>query len=408
MLYAVVVEVSIMKPEQIEQCAQQLVEFHRRFAPLFYEKRQAHWAYKWLYGLLLEGVRKNAATVARAVPGGDVQSMQQFISDSPWDHRSVIGELQALVAQRLGHPEAVLVCDETGFPKKGDKSVGVARQYSGTLGKVDNCQMGVKLAYISKRGRTLVDEDLYLPKEWIEDNERRTEAQIPAQVRFRTKPQIALEMIREAARGPLPFRWIACDDLYGHSGAFRDGLEELGLLYVADVPSNTKVWSQMPRLRGPGAGGAGRPRTKRSLHPDAPAPTKVRELADKCEDWATIEVRAGAKKPIRSAWVALRVYPWRDGLPGTQCWLVIEKTPEDEFKYYLSNAPGDTPLGKMAQVAKMEWFVEQCFRDAKQHVGLSDFEVRKWRGWHHHMVMCMLAQAFLATLCSEWKKGAFL
>ena len=142
-----------MKPEQVEQCAEQLMQFHSRFASLLYEKRQAHWAHKWLHGLLLEGVRKNAAGVARAVPGGNVQSMQQFMSDSPWEPRRVVRELQAVIAEELGDPQAVLVCDETGFPKKGDKSVGVARQYSGTLGKVDNCQVGVFCAYVGKKGQ---------------------------------------------------------------------------------------------------------------------------------------------------------------------------------------------------------------------------------------------------------------
>ena len=135
-----------MKPEQIKQCTRQLVEFHGRFAPLFYEKRQAHWAYKWLHGLLLDGVRKNAAKLARVVPGGNVQSMQQFVTDSPWDHRLLVRELQALVAENLADTEAVLVVDDTGFAKKGDKSVGVKRQYSGTLGKIDNCQIGVFVA----------------------------------------------------------------------------------------------------------------------------------------------------------------------------------------------------------------------------------------------------------------------
>lgn len=395
-----------MKPEQVEQCAEQLVEFHRRFVPFFYEKRQARWARKWLHGLLLEGVRKNAAEVARAVPGGNVQSMQQFMSDSPWDPRPVVGELQAVVAEKLGDPEAVLVCDETGFPKKGQKSVGVARQYSGTLGKVDNCQVGVFLAYVSSKGRSLVDEQLYLPKEWARNRGRRKEAGVPREVKFRTKPQIALQMIREAAEGPLPFRWVACDDLYGQNGDFRDGLDALGLLYVVEVPSKTKVWTEMPPLREAGPSGRGRPRTKRSLSPQAPHPRKVGDLAKRPQSWTALKVRDGAKKPIRSHWALLRVYPWREGLPGQQRWLLIERRQEGHDKYYLSNAPAGTPIRKLAEVAKSEWFVEPCFRDAKQQVGLSDFELRKWRGWHHHMVMCMLAQAFLATLCSEWKKGA--
>jgi len=394
-----------MKPEQVEQCAEQLMQFHSRFASLLYEKRQAHWAHKWLHGLLLEGVRKNAAGVARAVPGGNVQSMQQFMSDSPWEPRPVVRELQAVIAEELGDPQAVLVCDETGFPKKGDKSVGVARQYSGTLGKVDNCQVGVFCAYVGKKGSSLVDGELYLPKQWAKDRKRRKEAGVPRHVKFRTKPQIALEMIGKAANGPLPFQWVACDDLYGQNGEFRDGLEQLALKYVCEIPSKTKVWTHMPTVREPGPSGRGRPRIKRSLAPDAPRPKEVSRLAKQRESWTTVQVRDGAKKPVRSDWAALRVHPWREGLPGKQSWLLMEKTREGEHKYYLSNAPEDTPIRQLAHVAKKEWFVEMCFRDAKQEVGLADFELRKWPGWHHHMVMCMLAQAFLAILRRRWKKG---
>ena len=396
-----------MKPEQIKQCTRQLVEFHGRFAPLFYEKRQAHWAYKWLHGLLLDGVRKNAAKLARVVPGGNVQSMQQFMSDSPWDHRAVIKELQAVAAENLADPQAVLVCDETGFAKKGEKSVGVARQYSGTLGKVDNCQVGVQLAYISSKGRTLVDEDVYLPKQWARDKKRRKEAGVPKWVKFRTKPQIALDLIRDAAEGPLPFRWVSCDDIYGANGEFRDGLQELGLLYVCEVPCSTKLWTQRPPVREPGPGLHGRPRTKRTLGPDAPRAVEARKLAKRIENWRWITTREGAKKPIRSAWSAMRVWPWRDGLPGRESWLLIERTNEGEHKYYLCNASAETALEQLAEVAKKEWFVEQCFRDAKQEVGLDEFEVRKWRGWHHHMVMCMLAYLFLTLLRIRWKKRAF-
>ena len=394
-----------MKPEQVRRYADQLVEFHKRFAPLFYEKRQAHWAGKCLHGLLLDGVRKNAAGLARAVPGGNVQSMQQFLSDSPWDPAPVVAELQTLVAEKLGEPDAVIVCDDTGFPKKGDKSVGVARHYSGTLGKVDNCQVGVFLAYVSGKGRSLVDEQLFVPQAWARSKKRRKEAQVPKEVAFRTKPQIALQMIERAHRGALPFRWVCCDDMYGNSGPFRDGLDALGLFYVAEVPSRTTAWIEKPPVREAGQGPLGRPRTKKSVEPGAPRAHALPALAGQQQHWTTIEVRPGTKKPVRSKWAALRVYARRDGVPGREEWLLMERLGGQEHRYYLSNAPLATPVGTLAQVAKKEWFVEPCFRDAKQHVGLGDFEVRKWPAWHHHMVMCMLAQAFLATLRRGSKKG---
>lgn len=395
-----------MKPEQIQQCAEQLVQFHKRFAPLFYEKRQAHWCYKWLHGLLLDGVRKNAAKLARGIPGGEVQSMQQFITDSPWDHRRAIKELQALVAENLPDAQAVLVVDDTGFAKKGDSTVGVKRQYSGTLGKVDNCQIGVFLAYISAKGNCLVDEELYVPEEWARHSKRRKQAGVPREVEFKTKPELGLQMIKELLKGPLEASWVACDDDYGQNGPFRDAVAELGLLFLCEVPSSTKVWSELPGLLEPGPSGRGRPRTKVRLAPSAAPPTEVRKLASRVHKWQYLTVRRGTKKPIRSGWAALRVYPWRDGLPGSERWLLIERTGEGTHKYFLSNAPADTPLKMLAQVAKQQWFVEQCFRDAKQQVGLGDFEVRKWSGWHHHMTMCMLAYLFLRLVQIKWKKGA--
>jgi SRSO17 transposase len=245
-----------------------------------------------------------------------------------------------------------------------------------------------------------------LPEEWISDEARREEAEIPEDVGFRTKPEIALERIRCAAQGPLPFGWVSGDERYGQPGYFRDGLDDLDLQFVLEVPCTTKVWTEMPPLLGPEDWqGDGRPPTGWRLSPDAPSPRRAEELIDEATDWRKITVRQGTKKPIRSAWAAFRVYPWRDGLPGDERWLLIEHEGGDQYKYYLSNAGPDTALERMAQVAKQEWFVEQCFREAKDEIGLDEFEVRKWRGWHHHMTMCMLAHSFVAILRHRWKKG---
>lgn len=393
-----------MKEEKIAQCADRLMEFHSQFEPVFYDRRQANVSQKMLHGLLLDGVDANAAETARAVPNASPRAFQHFVGISSWDHRPVIFQLQTTVADEIGEPDGIFVVDDSGVAKKGNKSAGVARQYSGTLGKVDNCQIGVYGAYVSSRGRCLVEEDLYLPEQWCEDHQRRQEAEIPEEVSFRTKPQIALQQVRRAHEGPLPFRWVTCDDLYGQNGGFRDGVDDLGLKYVAEIPCSTKVWTEKPPLKGPGPSGGGRPREKWSLREDAPSPVRVDRLADEATDWKVVHTRRGTKKPIQSEWVALRVYPWRDGLPGTQKWLLLERCSDGQHKYYLSNAGPETKLQKMAQVASAEWFVEQCFRDAKTEIGLDEFEVRKWQGWHHHMTMCMLAQAFLVLLQKNWKK----
>lgn len=393
-----------MKPRQIEQCARQLEAFHERLAPLFPDKRQRPWYRRWIHGLVLDGVRKNAAELARAVPGGEVQAMQQFLTDSTWPWEPVIGELQAIAQETLGEPEGILVCDDTGFPKKGTESVGVARMYSGTLGKVDNCQIGVFAAYVSRKGRSVVDARIYLPQQWARDRARRKKVGVPQGVRFHTKPELAVEMIERAAAGPLSLRWVACDDGYGRDSGFRNSVADLGLLFVCEVPSDQLVWTELPTLPETSAPQMGRPRTRAHMTPGAPNSRKVRDLVDEIDGWQRIEVREGTKKPIAADWAALRVWPSVKRAPGQERWLLVERS-DAGLKYYLSNASVQTLLETMVRVAKQEWFVEPCFRDLKQEVGLSDYEARKWSSWHHHVTLCLVAGLFLTMIRTKWEKG---
>jgi SRSO17 transposase len=363
---------------------------------LFPDKRQAPWGAKWVEGLLLEGVGKTAAELARAVPDGDVQAMQQFVTDSPWPDQPIIAELHSVVQEHYGEADGILVTDDTGFPKKGNMSVGVARQYTGTVGKVENCQIGVFLAYVTGQCRVLIDRRLYLPASWVSDKARREKAGVPKQVKLRTKPQLALEMIQQALQGGLSARWVTCDDAYGRDCAYRDGIEALGLQYVCEVPCNTTVHLEAPTAHSEGRRSASKPRTTSSKA------KQVQNLEDQVKQWRYIEVREGTKKPIASHWAALRVRPHRRKTPGPICpipvepvHLLIERRDDGKHKYYLSNAPEDTPLQTMVRVAKEEWFVEPCFRDVKQEVGLDKYELRKWRGWHHFMTLCLLAYLFL-------------
>ena len=393
-----------MTPRQIEKCAQQLEAFHERLTPLFADKRQRPWYRRWIHGLMLDGVRKNAAELARVVPGGEVQAMQQFLTDSTWPWEPVIGELQAMAQETLGEPDGVLVCDDTGFAKKGTESVGVARMYSGTVGKVDNCQIGVFAAYVSSKGRSVVDARLYLPQQWARDRARRHKAGVPKGVRFRTKAQLAVEMIQQAAAGPLSIRWVTCDDAYGRDGGFRESVADLGLLFVCEVPSDQRVWTELPTLPGRSQGQMGHPRTRAHMAPGAPRPRKVRDLVEEIDSWQHIQVRQGAKAPIAAHWAALRVWPSANRAPGNESWLVMERSNAGR-KYYLSNAPAQTPVKTMARVAKQEWFVEACLRDLKQEVGLAHYEARKWSSWHHHVTLCLLAGLFLTMIRTKWKKG---
>jgi SRSO17 transposase len=222
-------------------------------------------------------------------------------------------------------------------------------------------------------------------------------------VRFKTKPELGLQMIEQAVAGPLTIRWATCDDGYGRDGGFRRGLADLGLSYVCEVPSDQRVWTELPELPQRAPGQLGRPRTRAHAAPGAPRSRKVRELACQCDRWQHIQVRRGTKKPIASDWVALRVWPSQQRQPGPQAWLLIERS-EADTKYYLSNAPADTGLQTMVSVAKQEWFVEPCFRDLKQEAGLGDCEARKWSSWHHHVVLCMLAGLFLTMMQTKWSK----
>ena len=340
------------------------------------------------------------------MPGADVQAMQQFLTDSTWQCEPVMRELQAIAQETLGCSEGILVPDDTGFAKKGTESVGVARQYCGTLGKVENCQVGVFIAYVSDKGRALVDGRLYLPKEWRRDPARRRKAGVPKSVRLKTKAELALEMIERAVGGPLSVRWVACDDGYGRDGSFRQRLDALGLLFVCEVPSDQRVWTKLPVLPATERGRMGRPRSRAYVLPGAPKSQRVRDLAPTLTGWQRIQVRRGTKKPIASDWVALRLWPSMKRQPGPKQWLLVERSDAGQ-KYFLSNAPAQTALETMTEVAKQEWFVEPCFRDAKQEAGLGDYEARKWRAWHHHVVLCMLAAMFLTTMRAKCTKRGF-
>jgi SRSO17 transposase len=211
-------------------------------------------------------------------------------------------------------------------------------------------------------------------------------------------------MIKAAVGGPVNARWVTCDDNYGRSEDFRDEMAALGLLYVCEVPCLTKVWTSRPALA---AQQDGEQTKAMKLAPGTPRPLRVSKVAQQQSTWRSLTVRTGTKKPIRSDWAALRVYPRSKRGCAAEGWLLIERLQDGTHKYYLSNAPAQTPLRELAYVAKQEWFVEQCFRDTKQHVGLGDYEVRKWRAWYHHMTMCLLAYLFLKLLHIKWKKKAF-
>jgi SRSO17 transposase len=391
-----------MTPKDLQKLLPRFDEFIDRFGPLFGEESRPARAKAYLRGLLLDSDdNKNAEVVALKAYGGDptqVRMTQFFISQSPWVDGPLRTELVDWVNEEWGSEDGVLIIDESGFPKCGTKSVGVARQYCGATGKIDNCQMGVYLAYAGSRGHTLLDERLYLTEEWAADRERREAAGVPDEVVFRTKPELALELIEGPGR-QVRHGWVTFDEGYGKDPAFLAGLEEAEERYIGEVPKSTRGWLQRPIVEEAGVSRTGRPRHKPRVRRDQPAPQTVEAIAAALPPaaWKRLPYREGTKGVQHADFARVRFFPERDDLPGPELWLMIEHlcNQKAEIKYYLSNAEVTCPLQKMARAGHTRWPVEDCFLQGKQELGLDAYEVRGWRGWHHHMTLVMLAMWFL-------------
>jgi SRSO17 transposase len=391
-----------MTPDDLQQALPLFDDFVRRFAPHVGADARADRAHAYLRGLLLDNDdNKTAEAIALKVYGdpSQVRMTQVFLSSSPWPDAPVRSELGDWVAAALGDDEGVLIFDEGSFPKCGTKSVGVARQYCGASGKIDNCQVAVYVAYAGRGGHALLDTRLYLPEEWTSDPPRCRAAGVPEDVAFRTKPQLAFELLRHW-RQRLPHRWVTFDEVYGRDPDFVSGLEELGERYIGEVPKDTRVWLVRPQVQEPGPSrGRGAPRTRPRVAPGEPAPQTVAQVAAAlpAAAWQRLAFRDGTKGTQYAEFARLRVVVERDQLPGPELWLVSERgsMQQAELKYYLSNADRKCSLREQAAAAHTRWPVEDCFLRGKQEVGLGDYEVQGWRGWHHHQTLAFLALWFL-------------
>ena len=394
-----------MDPAVFADARWRLADFHRRFAPLFGRPEARRRGEQYLRGLVVQQTdRRNAENLAEAIPGATPRALQRFLTEAPWEAEAVVAALQAYAAERLTAPDAVFVLDETGFPKQGSKSVGVARQYCGALGKIANCQVGVFVAYTSPLGTALVDHRLYLPEQWTGDPARRAAAGVPAAVGFQTKAELGLAMLRQArARGHLPGRWVTADEAYGQVPSFRDALDAEGWRYVLEVPLPTPVFAETATAALPAWTGRGRPPSKARLADDAHPAQPIAALMAAEAGWRALTVAEGAQGPRIYHYAAHRVRESRGRLPGRACWLVLRRNPDGtEPKAYLSNAPHDTPLLQLATVGAQRWAIETAFQQAKGEAGLDEYEVRGWVGWHHHITLVLLATAFLLTIQQEW------
>jgi len=399
-----------MTVEELEEWAEDLEAFQARFAPLFARAEPRKQAAKYLRGLLGSVERKNNWQLAEAMGDSRPDKMQRLLYSAEWDAAAARDELQRFVIEVFGDEDGMGVVDETGFLKKGTKSVGVKRQYSGTAGKVENCQIGTVLVYVSPRGFTFLDCRLYLPAEWCTDTQRRMEAKVPEGVEFRTKPQQAAEMLKHAWQSGVPMRWVTGDEVYGDAPALRDLVIGTGRWYVLAVSSHTPVWTERPEVEKPIPGPKGRPRTKPRLAEGAePASTAAAVVAAwSASQWHSLTVAQGEKGPITYDWGMARVVESREGVPGPAAWLLARRSQTDptDIAYYLSNAPQETPLLKLAQVASTRYRVEQGIEEAKGETGMDEYEVRYWHSWHRHITLSIMAHAWLASIrCKSEEKG---
>lgn len=396
-----------MTQDELDRWADSFVAFQARFADLFARRESREQAAKYLRGVLAPVERKNGWQMAEAVGDATPDRMQRLLYRVEWDADAARDRLQAFVIETLGDPDGIGVLDETGFLKKGSASVGVQRQYSGTAGKIENCQVATFLTYATPRGHVFLDRRLYLPEAWCDDPDRRKKVKVPEEVVFQTKPEQAMAMVEHAWEQGVPMRWVTGDEVYGDAPRLRETVEQHGRWYVLAVATTTPVWVERPPVEEPGRAtiGRGRPRTKVRLAAEAPPATTVAAVvaAWPAEHWQRLTVAAGEKGPRTYDWGRARVIESRHGLPGPDVWLLARRSVSDptEIAYYLALAPEEVPLKRLAVVAATRYTVEQCLEEGKGETGLDHYEVRSWPSWHRHITLSMLAHAWLASIRNQ-------
>ena len=388
-----------VKPGVFDDVMARLEEFVQPFIVSLNEPEQKAYAQQYVSGLMSNLDRKNVESIAY-FHDQDRQGMQKFIGQAPWEHDPLLMELCRQVGVDLGEENGVLVFDPSGHVKKGKESVGVQRQWCGRLGKVDNCQVGVYMGYVTSTEQAIVDVRLYLSEEWATDKERRKKAGVPKEIRFQTRHELSLQMLDKHG-ALLPHEWVAGDDEMGRSTRFRSALQGRNERYLLAVPSNTlvqEVGATPPTYSG------------RGPRPKVPFQRADSWCAAQPESaWTTLEIRPGEKGPLAiqmlKVWVRAKTERRRTGPEET---LVAIREPQEDgtikHDYYLSNAAVETSLEEFGRVAKAAHRIEQCFQRAKSEAGLSHYEVRTWKGWHRHQTLSLMATWFLTKEARRGKK----
>jgi len=389
-----------VSPEVFCGVEQRLAKFAEPFTELLMQAAQRQHAQDYVSGLLSDLERKNVESIAYR-HDQDRKNLQHFIGSAVWDHQPLLMELARQVGEELGEEDGVIVLDPSAFPKQGRQSVFVARQWCGRLGKVDNCQVAVYMSYVSRIDHALVNTRLYMPEEWAKDRARRKAAGVPQHVRFQTRHEQALDMLDEQGH-LLPHAWVAGDDEMGRNAAFRRDLHERGEQYLLAVPCDMLVRdleAEPPKYQGRGA------------VPKVPF-VRVDAWRDALADdaWTKINVRDGEKGPLEvevtacrvKTKIAQRVMKYEETLVIVRC---LDETGVTKYDFYFSNAPRETALKELARVALAAHRVEESIKRSKSQAGLADYEVRNWRGWHHHQALSLLATWFLVRESHRGKKS---
>ena len=364
---------------EVARWAEGIGRVHECIAGRFRRPEPRRRSLDYLKGLLSPVERKNGWQLAEQAGDATPYGVQHLLSTYVWDADLVRDDLRDYVVEHLGDANGVLVVDETGFLKKENKSVGVQRQYSGTAGRIENCQIGVFLTYATAQGRALLDRELYLPRVWADDLERRREAGVPEKVAFRTKPQLALRMLERALESGVPFGWATGDEVYGNDRNLRLWLERRDVPHVLAIKSNEKLWAWTDK---------------------GPRQVRADRLASGVEEsgWVRLSAGDGAKGPRVYDWALVDIRPLRE--PGKGYWLLTRRSvaKPEELAYYVCYGPAGTTLEELVRVAGTRWAIEECFEEAKGEVGLDQYEVRRWDGWYRHITLAMLAHAYLAVV----------
>jgi SRSO17 transposase len=389
--------------DDVKNFTNELKGFHQVFADCFHRSESREHFFRYMVGQFSELERKSIEPIALKVEDGNVRPMQRFISDAQWDEETILTKYHSLVYEDMGTTDGALIFDETGFIKKGNDSIGVSRQYCGSIGKVDNCQVGVFTAYASPYGYAFLDKRLFIPEKWFSDDYklRRKKCNLPENIEFKTKPRLAIEMLHNIVEEEIiPFKYVLGDSLYGSSPEFIEAVEScVGVTYFVEVPSDTRCWLKRPITREKQYKYKGEIRSKTVLEKTEKKPIAVSTLAENINNyfWYRRKVSEGTKGPIEYEFTKRRIILSHNDLPQKTVWLIIRRTIEDQpvYKYYVSNAPTSARLSLFVWLSGIRWAIEQCFEETKSELGMDHYEVRKYTGWHHHILTCMLAHFFL-------------